>query len=57
MKREKLKNDGMFKLPDGGTECFELHLKLGDIRIHIFPDNFKVYVGYIGTHLPTVKHK
>lgn len=57
MKQEKLKKQRMFKLPNGRAECFELHLKLGDIRIHIFPDNLKVYIGYIGTHLPTVRHK
>lgn len=57
MKQEKFKNARKFKLPDGRTECFELHLKLGDVRIHIFPDNLKIYVGYIGTHLSTVRHK
>jgi hypothetical protein len=44
-----------FKLPDGRRERFELHVKTGDLRFHFYPDNQerKVYVGYIGSHLPT----
>ncbi|WP_448826847.1 hypothetical protein [Capnocytophaga bilenii] len=44
----------MFKLPNGKTECFELHIKTGDLRFHFFPDNnsLKIYIGYIGAHLP-----
>jgi hypothetical protein len=44
-----------FKLPDGRREVFELHIKVGDLRFHFYPDNQdrKVYVGYIGVHLPT----
>lgn len=44
----------MFELPNGKTECFELHIKTGDLRFHFFPDNnsLKIYIGYIGAHLP-----
>jgi hypothetical protein len=44
-----------FKLPDGRRETFELHVKTGDLRFHFYPDTQerKVYVGYIGPHLPT----
>lgn len=44
-----------FKLPDGRKEYFEPHIKMGNIRIHFFPDNnnHTIYVGYIGPHLPT----
>lgn len=43
-----------FKLPDGRRELFELHIKVGDLRFHFYPDDSekKVYVGYIGPHLP-----
>lgn len=44
----------VFQLPEGGTEIFELHIKLGDIRIHILEDNEKkiIRIGYVGGHLP-----
>lgn len=50
----KKKQLRMFKLPNGKTECFELHIKTGDLRFHFFPDNnsLKIYIGYIGAHLP-----
>lgn len=43
----------VFTLPNGGTAVFELHIKLGDIRIHILEDNAskKIMIGYIGKHL------
>lgn len=43
-----------FKLPDGRRELFEMHIKTGNFRFHFYPDNqeHKVYVGYIGPHLP-----
>ena len=43
-----------FKLPDGRKEYFEPHIKMGNMRIHFFPDNnnHTIYVGYIGPHLP-----
>jgi hypothetical protein len=46
-----------FRIPSGEYKLFEDHFKLGDIRIHILVDNEqkRVYVGYIGKHLPTVR--
>ncbi len=46
-----------FKLPDGRRKLFEMHVKTGDLRFHFYADNQakKVYVGYIGSHLPTSK--
>jgi len=54
MNDAKKKQKRMFKLPNGKTECFELHIKTGDLRFHFFPDNnsLKIYIGYIRTHLP-----
>jgi hypothetical protein len=54
MNDAKKKQMRMFKLPNGKTECFELHIKTGDLRFHFFPDNnsLKIYIGYIGAHLP-----
>jgi len=45
-----------FKLPDGRRALFDLHIKIGDLRFHFYPDDAvrKVYVGYIGGHLSTV---
>lgn len=43
-----------FKIPRiGGQYCF-LHIKEGNLRIHIYPDEKSkiVYVPYIGPHLP-----
>lgn len=44
-----------FKLSNGRRETFELHIKTGDLRFHFYTDNqeMKVYIGYIGPHLPT----
>jgi len=49
----KFKHERLFSLPNGGSGVFELHIKLGDKRIHILEDNVnkKVMVGYIGPHL------
>lgn len=45
-----------FRLPNGTTEIFTLHIKLPNLRIHIFPNNKgKCFIGYIGKHLPTKK--
>ena len=54
MSDPKKKQMRLFKLPNGETECFELHIKTGDLRFHFFPDNnsLKIYIGYIGAHLP-----
>jgi hypothetical protein len=49
----KYANERRFALPDSNTDIFELHIKLGDIRIHILEDNKlkKIMIGYIGSHL------
>ncbi len=49
----KYRDDRVFSLPDGGTGVFELHIKLGNIRIHLLEDNIKkkIIIGYIGKHL------
>ncbi|WP_421872993.1 hypothetical protein [Marinoscillum sp.] len=52
----KFGNQRKFSLPDGSREIFELHIKTGDLRFHIFPKDGErtVYVGYIGGHLDTI---
>jgi hypothetical protein len=54
----KYGDERRFKLPGGKTELFELHIKTGNLRFHFFPDNItrKVYIGYIGHHLSTIKN-
>ncbi|MDM8561120.1 hypothetical protein [Candidatus Parabeggiatoa sp. HSG14] len=46
-----------FRLLDGKKALFEKHIKTGDLRFHFYPDeeNKVIYVGYIGSHLPTIK--
>jgi hypothetical protein len=56
MSQKKYRDLRLFKTPDGTIECFELHIKTGDLRFHFFPDNGKIFVGYIGKHLPTAKY-
>ena len=43
-----------FRLPNREKKLFEEHIKTGDLRFHFYPDNdtHKIYVGYIGKHLP-----
>lgn len=53
MQKQNLVNMRVFTLPDGRRECFELHIKTGNLRFHFFPENFRIYIGYIGNHLPT----
>jgi hypothetical protein len=55
MQQEKYSNQRMFSLPDGRKECFELHIKTGNLRFHFFPENRIIYIGYIGKHLDTDK--
>jgi hypothetical protein len=50
-------NERLFKMPDGTTKRFELHIKTGDLRIYFYPENYKIYIGYIGKHLSTIKYK
>jgi hypothetical protein len=56
MSQEKYKYIRSFKMPDGSIECFDLHIKTGDLRIYFYPKDERLYVGYIGTHLPTVMY-
>ncbi|MCZ8023514.1 MAG: hypothetical protein O9302_06295 [Cyclobacteriaceae bacterium] len=56
MQQKDLVNLRTFSLPDGRRECFELHIKTGNLRFHFYPENFMVYIGYIGYHLPTSRH-
>lgn len=55
MKDPRLSRQRCFLFPDGKERCCELHVKINRDaqRIHIFPENSKIYVGYIGKHLPT----
>nr|WP_294988948.1 hypothetical protein [uncultured Sediminibacterium sp.] len=55
MQREDLVNLRVFSLPDGRRECFELHIKTGNLRFHFLPENNHIYIGYIGKHLKTSK--
>lgn len=57
--KEKYGNERTFQLPDGSSQLFDLHIKMGDMRIHFFPDDTKkiIYIGYIGKHLPTASEK
>ena len=55
MDQEKYYNQRIFQMPDGRKECFELHIKTGNLRFHFFPENHHIYVGYIGKHLDTAK--
>ncbi|MDR0567006.1 MAG: hypothetical protein LBG47_08250 [Prevotellaceae bacterium] len=55
MSQNKYRNQRVFSMPDGRKECFELHIKVRDIRFHIFPEGGKIYIGYIGKHLNTAK--
>jgi len=54
---DNYKQSRTFKLPDGHSEVFELHIIVGSLRIHFYPDNntHKIYIGYIGHHLKTWK--
>ncbi|HRP90974.1 MAG TPA: hypothetical protein PKX92_13165 [Edaphocola sp.] len=56
MQQQELVNMRVFSLPDGRRECFELHIKTGNLRFHFYPENFNIYIGYIGNHLPTSRH-
>lgn len=54
--KPKLKAYRLFRINEaiGSQYCF-LHLKIGEIRVYIYPDDNerKIYVPYIGVHLPT----
>ncbi|RKZ39133.1 MAG: hypothetical protein DRQ49_12410 [Gammaproteobacteria bacterium] len=48
-----------FRLPNKKKQLFEKHIKTGNLRFHFYPDeeSHTIYVGYIGSHLSTVKFK
>ena len=56
---EKYGRQRQFRLPNKKKQLFEKHIKTGDLRFHFYPDEetHTIYVGYIGTHLSTVKFK
>lgn len=56
MEQQDLISLRTFSLPDGRRECFDLHIKTGDLRFHFYPENLKIYIGYIGKHLRTSRH-
>ena len=57
MDQVKYYNQRLFSMPDGRRVCFELHIKTsGNLRFHFFPENNKIYIGYIGKHLDTDKY-
>jgi hypothetical protein len=59
MKSGKLRDERVFKFPDGESRCCEPHSKLRglNLRVHFLGETSEndrsVYVGYIGKHLPT----
>lgn len=55
MKNKELKKIREFTFFDGVKRCCELHAKISRnaYRIHIFPENKQIYVGYIGPHMET----
>lgn len=57
MEQRKYFNQRIFSMPDGRRLCFELHIKTsGNLRFHFYPENNKIYIGYIGKHLDTDKY-
>lgn len=52
--RPQLKQQRYFKISEklGSQYCFN-HVKLGDIRIHIYTDEYEktIYIAYVGSHL------
>lgn len=55
MDNPRLRKMREFTFSDNVKRCCELHAKisLNAFRIHIFPENERIYVGYIGPHLET----
>lgn len=52
------KGKRLFKIPGLGSQYCFLHIKIGDYRFHLYPDcdARKIYVPYIGPHLPTKRN-
>jgi len=59
MKQDKYKNMRMFNIPRIGRTCCDLHMKTVNHRTHIYPEteNGKMWIAYIGPHLPTATYK
>jgi hypothetical protein len=57
MKDPQLERLRHFAFSDGRERCCKLHVKINRAahRIHIYPEKGRIYVGYIGPHLPTSK--
>ena len=58
---QTLKNYGnyrTFNIPGKGTKACDLHMKTPNYRTNIYPDeeNEKMWITYIGTHMPTMEH-
>ena len=58
---QTLKNYGnyrTFNIPGKGTKVCDLHMKTPNYRTNIYPDeeNEKMWITYIGTHMPTMEH-
>jgi len=56
MGQKKYQDQRSFKLPNGTTKCFTLHIRTGDLRIYFHPEDKKIFVGHIGKHLSTVTY-
>ena len=52
---EHLARHRYFKIPNVGSQYCWFHVKTGGHRYHFYPDagNHKIYVVYVGPHLPT----
>jgi len=57
MSQKKYCEQRTFRMPNGTTRCFELHIKTGDLRFYFYPEDGKIFVGYIGKHLSTMTIK
>ena len=53
---KKYTEERTFIKPDGTSETFSVHCKLGDIRIYFTPYFNSILIGYIGKHLRTIKY-
>lgn len=53
LNNQNLLRQRYFTTPDGDSKLFEIHIKTGNLRIHIYPDeeNRILYIGHIGPHL------
>lgn len=59
MKQDKYKNMRMFNIPRIGRTCCDVHMKTVNHRTYIYPEteNGKMWIAYIGPHLPTATYK